>query len=329
MSLLEIKGLTVDAATSTGQQRIIDDIHLSIGKGEIIGIVGESGSGKTTLARALVGLLDKNLRVSAGECSFDDEVIISDKVDLANTIRGKKIGMVFQDAGRSLNPLMKVKAQIKEVLRVNRPEITKEDIKAVMHEILQRMEIDDPDRVLNSFPHQLSGGQRQRVAIAIAIVTSPSLVIADECTTALDVTTQAEVVHLLRELVRDGKTSLLFITHDLLLASELCDRVMVMYASEAVEIGPVSDVLEMPNHPYTKALIASVPSWDVTGPLKGIPGSAPKIGLENVGCNFADRCSYSEPGCFAENVSWTSTSQMSGFRCRIPLRKLSSDDIQN
>ena len=155
MSLLEIKGLTVDAATSTGQQRIIDDIHLSIGKGEIIGIVGESGSGKTTLARALVGLLDKNLRVSAGECSFDDEVIISDKVDLANTIRGKKIGMVFPVAGRSLKPLMKVKAQIKEVLRVNRPEITKEDIKAVMHEILQRMEIDDPDRVLNSFPHQL------------------------------------------------------------------------------------------------------------------------------------------------------------------------------
>ena len=322
MAVLNIEGLRVEARTSLGTQVLLDDVNLRVERGEILGLVGESGSGKTTLARSLMGLLDRNLEVNGGSISFLGEKIVAPGLDRTNTVRGSHAGMIFQDAGRSLNPLIRVKTQMREVLRRHRPDVPKSEIVHRMEDLLSRMGVKEPTRVLNSYPHQLSGGQRQRVAIAIAVVTEPELVIADECTTALDVTTQAEVVGLLRKLVREGNTSLVFVTHDLLLASELCDRIMVMYASQTVELGGVDDVLSKPVHPYTKALLASVPSWDATGPLVGIPGTAPRVTEQEVGCRFGPRCDRCEPECIANNIEWTEASDQVGYRCRLPLRKV-------
>jgi peptide/nickel transport system ATP-binding protein len=321
MALLSVRNLGVQARTSTGTQLLLDDVSLEVQPGEVLGIVGESGSGKTTLARALIGLLDENLDVTAGSATLLDHEIIGNRLDDTKWARGRHIGMIFQDAGRSLNPLLKVKSQMREVLKRHRPDIAKSTFDEMMVELLGKMGIPEPARVLNSYPHQLSGGQRQRVAIAIAVVTNPELVIADECTTALDVTTQAEVVKLLRGLVTDGHTSLVFVTHDLLLASEICDRIMVMYASQTVELGAVEHVLQSPTHPYTEALLASVPSWDVNGPLVGIPGSAPRVTDSAIGCRFGPRCDRCEPECIAANIEWTASADGVGYRCRLPLRR--------
>ncbi len=194
--LLSVRGLTITAALPDRELHLLDEVNLSVSSGQIVGVVGESGSGKTTMARSVVGLLEKNVRVASGSISLAGEIIVSPEVDLTSSIRGAAAGMVFQDASRSLNPLMRVRKHLSEVLRRHIPGIHTDEVRQRSAEVLSRMLILDPDRVLDSYPHQLSGGLRQRVAIALAVVTNPSLVIADECTTALDVTTQAEVVAL-------------------------------------------------------------------------------------------------------------------------------------
>lgn len=259
--LLDVAGLTVTAELSSGELVILDDVDLEIGPGEIVGVVGESGSGKTTLARAVVGLLERNVRIAAGSIELGARRIVAPGVDQTHRIRGSSVGMVFQDASRSLNPLLKVHTQLAEVLRRHEPGIGKQDIGARSTDVLRQMRIDDPERVLASYPHQLSGGLRQRVAIGIAVVTKPSLVVADECTTALDVTTQTKVVELFRSLVDQMRIGLLFVTHDLMLASDLCDRIVVMSEGRVVESGPVTDVLENPSQPYTQRLLAAIPAW--------------------------------------------------------------------
>jgi peptide/nickel transport system ATP-binding protein len=260
--LLTVTDLTVEATLSSRQLVILDHVDLAIRPGEIVGVVGESGSGKTTLARSVVGLLERNVQVTSGSIELGDELVRSTTVNQSQRVRGSQVGMVFQDASRSLNPLFKVRTQLAEVLRRHEPGISKHDVKERSEEVLRRMLIGDPDRVLHSYPHQLSGGLRQRVAIGLAVITQPSLVIADECTTALDVTTQTKVVELFRHLVDELRIGLLFVTHDLMLASDLCDRVVVMSEGNVVESGSVLEVLDNPREAYTQRLLAAIPAWN-------------------------------------------------------------------
>ncbi|MFC4998261.1 ABC transporter ATP-binding protein [Dactylosporangium cerinum] len=260
-SLLHVSGLSISARLAAGQLRLLDGVDLEVGRGQIVGVVGESGSGKTTLARAVVGLLERNVTVESGAVELAGDVVVAPGVDRTGRIRGTAVGMVFQDASRSLNPLMKVRTQLGEVLRRHVRGITKADVERRSVEVLAQMRISDPARVLDSYPHQLSGGLRQRVAIGLAVVTRPSLVIADECTTALDVTTQTKVVGLFRTLVDELGIGLLFVTHDLMLASDLCDRIAVMSGGRVVEQGGVEDVLDRPQQDYTRRLLAAIPSW--------------------------------------------------------------------
>jgi oligopeptide/dipeptide ABC transporter ATP-binding protein len=208
---------------------------------------------------------------------------------------------------------------MREVLGTHRSELSRKEMEERMVDVLRRMRITDPQRVLSSYPHQLSGGLCQRVAIALAIITGPKIVLADECTTALDVTTQAEVVALFRELVRESGVALVFVTHNILLAAELCDRVVVMYAGQAVESGPPERVLKRPHHPYTAGLLASVPGWEDDRAFQGIAGSAPRISPDTVGCRFAARCFQAEDACVAADVRWAIASDGGGYRCIKPL----------
>jgi len=260
-TLLQVSGLTVTAHVMGDDLTLLDNVDLSIAPGEIVGVVGESGSGKTTLARSVVGLLERNVTIADGSIDVAGVRVMAPNLDATTRVRGSSVGMVFQDASRSLNPLMKVRTQLAEVLRRHVPGISKAEVLRRSTEVLAQMRIDDPNRVLSSYPHQLSGGLRQRVAIGLAVVTKPALVIADECTTALDVTTQAKVVELFRSLIDETGIGLLFVTHDLMLASDLCDSIVVMNGGSVVERGPVSEVLTRPQQDYTRRLLDAIPSW--------------------------------------------------------------------
>lgn len=268
--LLEVSGLTITATVMDRTLTLLKNVDLCIAPGEVVGLVGESGSGKTTLARSVLGLLESNVSVVDGSIKLRGKQVVAPGLDRTKTIRGQEVGMVFQDASRSLNPLFRVRTQLSEVLRRHVPGITKKQVAARSATVLEQMQIPDSSRVLDSYPHQLSGGLRQRVAIALAVVTEPALIVADECTTALDVTTQAEVVALLRGLTAELGVGLLFVTHDLMLASDLCDRIAVMYKGEIVEIGPVDKVLHEPEVDYTRRLLAAVPSWNKGAPANHV-----------------------------------------------------------
>ncbi|GGM27979.1 MULTISPECIES: ABC transporter ATP-binding protein [Micromonospora] len=260
-TLLRISGLSVTARLAADDLRLLDEVDLEIRRGQIVGVVGESGSGKTTLARCVVGLLERNVRVEHGAVTLAGEQVVAPGLDRTDRVRGSAVGMVFQDASRSLNPLMKVRTQLAEVLRRHVPGIDRAEVERRSVEVLEQMRISETARVLGSYPHQLSGGLRQRVAIGLAVVTRPALVIADECTTALDVTTQTKVVGLFRTLVDELGIGLLFVTHDLMLASDLCDRIAVMSAGRVVEQGDTLRVLDNPQQEYTRGLLAAIPSW--------------------------------------------------------------------
>jgi len=227
--------------------------------------------------RSVIGLLDRNVRVTAGTVAVHGRTVIADGVDETRTVRGTEVGVVFQDATRSLNPLLKIRTQLREVLDRHRPDLDDAQMRTVMTEILERMLIRDVDRVLDSYPHQLSGGMCQRVAIAIALIADPALLLADECTTALDVTTQAEVVALLNELVHGSNVGLAFVTHDLALAADLCDRIAVMRDGRIVELRPTAELLADPRDEYTRDLLAAVPAWADLGDGNR-PTSAPAAG---------------------------------------------------
>lgn len=258
---LDIRDLRIEARTADGTLPIVHGASLRIGPGEIVGLVGESGSGKTTLIRSVVGLLDRNVRVAAGSIGVHGQTVVTAERNAAATVRGKQVGFVFQDSTRSLNPLLRVRTQLQEVLDRHRPELSAAEVQATIERVLERMLIADVPRVLASYPHELSGGMCQRIAIAIALVADPALLLADECTTALDVTTQAEVVQLLRELVHGSSVGLAFVTHDLALAADLCDRIAVMRAGRIVELRPTAELLADPREPYTRDLLAAVPAW--------------------------------------------------------------------
>jgi peptide/nickel transport system ATP-binding protein len=259
--LLSIRDLTITAATASGPVNLVEGLSLSLAPGEVLGLVGESGSGKTTTVRSIVGLLDPNVSVSSGEIDvLGRQVSTPGREDFAS-VRGRHVGFVFQGIGSSLDPLMKVGKQITEVVRRHRRELPKSEATALMLSTIASMGFADPERVARSYPHELSGGMRQRVSIALAMVTEPELLIADECTSALDVTTQKSVIALLSSLVTDNTMGMIFVTHDLMLAQELCDRICVMRSGKIVEIGTADEVLETPREDYTRELLAALPRW--------------------------------------------------------------------
>ncbi|MTD12368.1 ATP-binding cassette domain-containing protein [Nakamurella sp. YIM 132087] len=256
---LQIQDLEITAATGSGTTTLVEGFTLSVAPGEIVGLIGESGSGKTTIARSIIGLLDKNVSVSGGSIGLNGTTIRNADENHTHGLRGRSIGMVFQNATGSLDPLMRIGTQLLEVVRVVQPALKKRAADELVRTTLADMGFADVQRVMRSYPHQLSGGMNQRVAIALAVVNRPALIIADEATSALDVTTQAGVVKVLQGLAATG-ISLVFVTHDLLLASEICDRIAVLEKGRLVELDNAVDLVAHPREPYTKALLDAIPN---------------------------------------------------------------------
>jgi len=296
--LLEIERLEVQFDTRRGVVRGLRGVDLTIGRGETLAIVGESGSGKSVTAQAVMGLIDVPGRIAGGDIRWKGQSLLTRAgARMAREIRGREIALVFQDPMTSLNPLIRVGTQISEVLRRHLG-LNRADADLRVLDLLEAVGIPAPPRRARQYPHELSGGMRQRVMIAMAIACQPELLIADEPTTALDVTIQAQVLELLAGLQESLGLSVLLITHDLGVVAGLCDRVAVMYAGQIVETGRAEDVFERPSHPYTQGLIRSTPRLDDhMARLIAIDGAPPNMLAPPSGCAFRDRCPIAEPRC--------------------------------
>jgi peptide/nickel transport system ATP-binding protein len=294
---LRVQGLKVSFHTDKGTAAVLDDVALTLQRGQVLGVVGESGCGKSTLIRTIMGILPPAATVDAGEIVFEGENLLAfTETELNRQIRGSRIGFIPQDPLLSFNPVFKVGSQLLEIMRDHAEDGTsRRDHIQRMVTLLRRLQVPDPANALERYPHQFSGGQRQRLLIAAALACSPGLVIADEPTTALDVTTQHEILGLLRELVDEFSVALLFVTHDLGVVAELCDAVCVIYAGQTVEAGPVDAVLRAPSHPYTRALLACHPERATS--FTGIAGTVPSPLRMPPGCRFAPRCGFVMPVC--------------------------------
>jgi len=292
---LHVDGLKVSIRTDEGIARVLDDVSVTLESGRIVGIVGESGCGKSTLIRAIMGILPRGASVDAGKVWFEGEnLLVFSEKELNQRVRASRIGFIPQDPLQALNPVFKIGTQLLEAMRWHAPG-TRRDHIARLVMLLGRMQVPDPANALERYPHQFSGGQRQRLLIAAALACAPGLVIADEPTTALDVTTQHQILLLLRELVAEFGISLLFVTHDFGVVAELCDDLCVIYAGQTVEAGTVQSILEAPSHPYTRALLACHP--DRADSFVGIPGMVPSPLARPAGCLFAPRCGDVRPIC--------------------------------
>jgi peptide/nickel transport system ATP-binding protein len=287
---LDVRNLCTSFYTRAGVLPAVHDVSLRVQPGRILGLVGESGSGKSVTGFSILGLVDEPGRISGGQVLFKGRDLTQLSASQLRELQGNRIAMIFQDPMMTLNPVLRVDTQMIEAVRAHRS-VSKREAREHASKTLALMGIASPDERLNAYPHQLSGGMRQRVAIAIALLHSPDLIIADEPTTALDVTIQAQILSEVQKLVRQQGTSLIWITHDLSVVAGLADDVAVMYAGRIVEQGPVNDVLDNPQHPYTQGLIDSLPSRNKRGQrLKQIPGMAPDLLSMPAGCAFAARC---------------------------------------
>jgi peptide/nickel transport system ATP-binding protein len=289
-ALLEARHLRVEFNTRRGTLVAIDDVSFEIAPGEVLGVVGESGAGKSITGTAVIGLLEPPGRIAGGEILLEGSRIDNLSQDALRKIRGRRIGAIFQDPLTSLNPLFTIGHQITETIQAHLPLSAAEARKRAI-ELLGEVGIPAPERRIDHFPHQFSGGMRQRVVIALALCANPRLIIADEPTTALDVSIQAQIITLLKRLCRDHGTAVMLITHDMGVIAETADRVAVMYAGRIVEIGPVQDVIHAPQHPYTVGLMGSIPS--VGQELERLPqieGSMPRLNAIPKGCPFNPRC---------------------------------------
>ncbi len=298
--LLSVNGLTVELPTPMGWVRPVNEVSLRIAKGESLGLVGESGSGKTMLSLALMGLLPTGARVS-GEAMLDaGDAPARNLAKLQEAecrgVRGSEIAMVFQEPMTSLNPVMRIGAQIEEAVRAHEPRINRGMMQRRLMSALEHASMPEPEVRARQFPHQLSGGLRQRAMIAMALAGRPKLLIADEPTTALDVTVQQQILELLDRLRREMELGLLFITHDLGVVAKVADRIAVMYAGRIIEEGATADVLTSPKHPYTQGLLAASPTL-LRGKLTPIPGTVPQLTALPPGCSFAPRCKYRRAEC--------------------------------
>ena len=298
MSLIDVENLRVSFDTEDGELVAVRDVSFSVGEAETFGIVGESGSGKSVSTQALVGLVP-GARVS-GRAMFDGRNLIGMSERQLRGIRGARIGLVFQDPLSSLHPHFRVGRQIVEAIQAHE-RISDSAAKARTIELLATVGLGQPDRRFDEYPHQFSGGMRQRAMIAMAVALRPSLIIADEPTTALDVTVQAQIVELLRNLQADSGTSIIMITHDLGVIAGMADRVMTMYAGRMVETAPRREVYYRPHHPYTRGLLDSIPGNNTPGePLHTISGQPPSLLALGPGCVFRARCAHAMPQCVEE-----------------------------
>ena len=295
--VLSVRNLRVEFVTRRGTLRAIDGVSFDIAKGEVLGVVGESGAGKSVTGLAAIGLIDPPGRISGGEILLSGTRIDNLPPEEIRRIRGKRIGMIFQDPLTSLNPLYKVGEQIIETIRthtsLSEPAARKRAI-----DLLAEVGIPAPEKRIDAYPHEFSGGMRQRVVIALAICAEPELIIADEPTTALDVSVQAQIISLIKRLGRDHGTAMMLVTHDMGVIAETSDRVAVMYSGRIAEIGPVQDVIRNPLHPYAKGLMGAIPT--LAGEdhrLVQIPGSMPRLSAIPPGCSFNPRCSFAFERC--------------------------------
>jgi len=290
MNLLEVNNLVVEFPTRRGLLRALDGVSLTIAPGEILGVVGESGAGKSLTGAAIIGLLDPPGRISSGEIHLAGERIDQYSADQMRGIRGRRIGAIFQDPLASLDPLYSIGHQLIETIRTHLP-LTAGQARQRAIELLEETGIPAAAERINHYPHQFSGGMRQRVVIALALAAEPQLVIADEPTTALDVSIQAQVIGLLKRICHDRGAAVMLITHDMGVIAETCDRVAVMYAGRIVEIGPVQQVIHAPAHPYTVGLMASIPDIETDlERLAQIDGTMPRLDAIPPGCAFHPRC---------------------------------------
>ena len=315
--LLDVKGLETTFFTDDGAVKAVDNIHFHVHEGEVLGIVGESGCGKSVTSLSIMRLIPSPPgKITAGEVLLDgkDLVGLSDKE--MRTIRGKDVAMIFQEPMTSLNPLFTIGNQLIEAIRIHNKSWSKKQATARAVEMMKLVGLPRAEELIHEYPHQLSGGMRQRVMIAMALVCDPKVLIADEPTTALDVTIQAQILKLMRELNARLNTAILLITHDLGVVAETCERVIVMYAGQVVEEAPVREIFKNPQHPYTKGLIQSVPDMRFKKDnLYSIPGNVPKPGSIKEGCRFAPRCEFATERCMKETPPLYRTSDVHQARC--------------
>ena len=295
--ILEVKNLKTYFRTDAGLVKAVNDVTFSVERGKTLGIVGESGCGKSVTSLSVMRLLARNSKISNGEVILNGtDLLKEDKKGMRN-IRGREVAMIFQEPMNSLNPCMKIEKQLTEAILLHN-DFTKEQAHQRAYDVLKSVGIPEPDMTLKSYPHQLSGGMCQRVMIAMAMSCEPELLIADEPTTALDVTIQAQILELMEEIREKKNTGILMITHDLGVVAEMCSRVVVMYAGRIVEEAPVKELFSAPKHPYTQGLIASVPKLGSgVESLPSIPGSVPDLSVMPKGCKFAPRCKYATDIC--------------------------------
>lgn len=313
--LLDIRDLSVSVGTDEGEARILDCASLALMPSSIHGVVGESGCGKSTLLRAILGLLPKRGRATAGKVLLENRNLLELPTEvLQREVRGRAIGFIPQDPFQALNPVFRVGTQLLESVRAPLSgSVTREIQKGHIISLLKAVQLPDAEHALDRYPHQFSGGQRQRLLIAAALASGPRIVLADEPTTALDVTTQLQILKLLRSLALDRGLSMLFVTHDFGVVAQLCDTVTVMYAGQTVESGPVSRVLKAPLHPYTQMLLACHPDRAVE--LAGIPGAVPSPLRPPSGCRFHPRCPSARANCSAHHPPLTEPEAGHEVRC--------------
>ena len=315
--ILTVDNLKTSFMTSNGEVQAVRGVSFSVKKGEILGIVGESGSGKSVTSMSILRLLADTARIKEGKIVFDGTDLLGLSKKELRQIRGEKISMIFQDPMSSLNPLIPVGKQVAEMIREHHPDRSKEEIRKEVLALFEKVRISEPERRYKCYPHEFSGGMRQRVMIAMALANKPELLIADEPTTALDVTIQDQILKQLRELEKEYGTSIIFITHDLGVVAELCDRVIVMYGGLVMEEASIFDIFEQPKHPYTMGLLASIPDLhqDKSVRLMPIPGSPPDMTNPPKGCPFAPRCPYARNICAAELPEFTEVGENHHSRC--------------
>lgn len=299
-AILQVKNLATEFTAEQGIARALDDISFEVKAGETLGIVGESGCGKSVTSLSIMRLLPKPAgNIVNGEVLFKGQDLVKLPADDMHSIRGNRIAMIFQEPMTALNPVYRISRQLNETLALHNPEMTKAEIHAASIKMLKRVGIPAPERRMKEYPHQLSGGMRQRVMIAIALLCKPEILIADEPTTALDVTIQAQILQLLKELQKETGMAIIFITHDLGVIAELCDRVLVMYGGRIIEQADIYRLFERPGHPYTRGLLKAIPRLDnpPKEALSTISGMVPSLFDFPPGCRFQNRCEYVQEQC--------------------------------
>ena len=300
MSVLEVAGLRTHFFTRAGVVKAVDGVDFTLERGEVMGLVGESGSGKTVTGFSILGLVDPPGRIVGGSIRYRGEELVGAPDERLRELRGNRIAMIFQDPMMTLNPVLRIDTQMVEAIRAHE-NVRRQAAWERARDGLGQVGIPSPEERLRAYPHQLSGGMRQRVTIAIAFLNAPELIIADEPTTALDVTIQAQIIYQAQKVCRERGAAMIWITHDLAVVAGLADRICVMYAGRIVEAGPTDDVIDRPLHPYTVGLLGSVPSANKRGQrLNQIPGMTPNMLALPKGCAFRERCARAGDACLAD-----------------------------